>query len=196
MPSTATQPAQIVNPLKTLSVRELGAIDVAALTAAVMAISEEQWAQENAGKPNRFEALDRTQHIVFRFVSDFNDWKQSYGLPIWEEWRALLEPVLQQATAPYGYANGVFPRVMLARMAPGGVIHAHVDANRAARWPHKIHIPLQTNDRVEFFVDPDIHHFQVGHAYEVNNLGLHAVRNDGDTDRIHLILEYYDADAC
>lgn len=196
MHSTATQPAQIVNPLKTLAVRELGPVDIAALTAAVMAIPEERWDQENAAKPNRFEALDRTRHIVFRFVSNFDDWRDSYGLPIWDEWRPLLEPVLRQATAPYGYANGVFPRVMLARMAPGGVIHAHVDANRAARWPHKIHVPIQTNDQVEFFVDPDIHHFQVGHAYEVNNLGLHAVRNGGETDRIHLIFEYYDADGC
>ena len=36
---------------------------------------------------------------------------------------------------------------MLARMAPGGVIHPHQDANPAAKWPHKIHVPIVTNDR-------------------------------------------------
>ena len=39
-----------------------------------------------------------------------------------------------------------------------------------------------------------MHHFPEGEAVEVNNLELHAVRNDGTTDRIHLIFEYYDQD--
>ena len=196
MHSTATPQTQSANPRKTRSVRELGPVDIVALRDDILAIPEEMWAQENSAKPNRFEALDRTQHIVFRFVSSFDDWRQSYSRPIWDEWQERIGPILRQATLPYGYANGVFPRVMLARMAPGGMIHAHVDANPAARWPHKIHIPIQTNDKVQFFVDPDVHYFQVGHAYEVNNLGLHAVRNDGDTDRIHLIFEYYNPDDC
>ena len=37
-------------------------------------------------------------------------------------------------------------------------------------------------------------HFPVGQAVEVNNLAPHWVRNDGDSDRIHLIFEYYDPD--
>ena len=196
MPSTAMQPSQILNPLKTLSVRHLGPVDVSALRDDILAIPEATWAQENSEKPNRFEALDRTQHIVFRFVSRFDDWRQSYGRPIWDSWRDRIEPILRKATEPYGYANGAYPRVMLARMAPGGVIHPHVDANLAAKWPHKIHIPIQTNDQVKFFVDPEWHHFDVGYAYEVNNLGLHAVKNEGATDRIHLIFEYYNPDTC
>ena len=33
-----------------------------------------------------------------------------------------------------------------------------------------------------------------GEAFEVNNMGVHAVENNGDSDRIHLIFEYYDLD--
>jgi aspartyl/asparaginyl beta-hydroxylase (cupin superfamily) len=101
---------------------------------------------------------------------------------------------MEQATRPYGYARASYPRVMLARMAPGGVIHPHIDANQAAKWPHKIHVPLMTNPQVEFRVGDDLHHFPVGQAVEVNNLGIHAVNNRGDSDRIHLIFEYYDLD--
>ncbi len=46
---------------------------------------------------------------------------------------------------------------------------------------------------VSFFGGAE-HHFPPGEAVEVNNLGPHWVRNGGDTDRIHLIFEYYDAD--
>jgi len=182
------------NPRKTTSVRFLGPIELGGIVEEIRAIPEETWERENSTKPNKFDALDRTQHIVFRFVSNFADWRQSYETPIWRDWAPRIEPLLAQAVAPYAYARGAFPRVMLARMAPGGIIHPHVDANPAARWPHKIHIPIQTNPQVAFFVDPHEHHLEVGQAYEVNNLGRHAVKNDGTTSRIHLIFEYYDVD--
>lgn len=182
------------NPRKTQSVRALGAVDIAALKAAVMEIPEAVWDAENAGKPNKFEALDRTRHIVFRFVDSPRDWRGSHDRALWGEWRERLLPVMEQAVQPYGYARASFPRVMLARMAPGGVIHPHLDSNPAAKWPHKIHVPLLTNPQVGFLVGDRVHHFPEGIAVEVNNLGPHGVRNDGATDRIHLIFEYYDLD--
>ena len=182
------------NPRKTTSIRRLGEVDISRLREAVIAIPEAVWDMENANKPNRFGALDVTRHIIFRFVSNFSDWRRSDDKPLWAEWRPILEPVLAAATAEYGYARGAFPRVMLAKMAPGGVIHPHRDANPAAKWPHKIHVPIQTNENVTFYVDGTAYHFAAGEAIEVNNMGLHAVENRGSSDRVHLILEYYDLD--
>ena len=182
------------NPRKTKTFRELGKVDISALKRAIEGIPEEVWDLENADKPNRFEALDVTRHIVFRFVSDFKDWRVSYDRPLWNEWRHLIEPVLAAATAAYGYENGVFPRVMLARMVAGGVIQPHRDANPAAKWPHKIHVPLITNPDVTFYVEGARRHLVEGEAVEVNNMETHSVENRGKTDRIHLIFEYYDAD--
>jgi len=182
------------NPRKTGSVRPLGAVDIAALRAAVLALPEAVWDAENAAKPNRFNALDSTRHIIFRFVSRLRDWRGSFDGPLWAEWRPLIEPVLTAATADYGYARGAFPRVMLARMAPGGVIHPHRDTNSAAKWPHKIHVPLVTNDKVSFVIDGVDHHLAEGEAVEVNNMATHSVTNAGAADRIHLIFEYFDLD--
>ena len=182
------------NPRKTTTIRRLGPVDIAALREAVLAIPESIWDAENADKPNRFEALDRTRHIVFRFVDSTRDWRRSHDRALWEAWRPLLEPVLAQAVAPYGYARGAFPRVMLARMAPGGTIKPHRDANPAAKWPHKIHVPLLTNPDVTFFVDGVGYHLPEGEAAEVSNMSVHAVDNAGSTDRIHLIFEYFDLD--
>ncbi len=182
------------NPRKTDTVRRLGTLDVAALRDAVLAIPEEQWNAENAAKPNRFETLSSTRHIVFRFVSNFVDWRRSYDRPSWAEWKPMIEPVMAAATADYGYRRGDYPRVMLARMAPGGEIEPHCDTNPAAQWPHKIHVPLLTNPDVTFFVDDVPYHFAEGEAVEVNNMGFHAVTNRGTTDRIHLIFEYFDLD--
>ncbi len=182
------------NPRKTTSVRRLGTVDIADLRAAVLAIPESVWDAEDADKPNKFDALDTTRHIIFRFVTKLRDWRESYDRPLWAEWRPLVEPVLSAATAPYNYAKGAFPRVMLAKMAPGGIIRPHRDTNPAAKWPHKIHVPIVTNDRVAFYVDGTAYHFPEGEAVEVNNMGVHAVENRGEGDRIHLIFEYFDLD--
>lgn len=182
------------NPRKTTGVRKLGPIDIATLQAAVQSIPEAAWDAENAAKPNKLDALDATRHIVLRFIDSGRDWRASHDRPAWPQWRALLEPVMAQAVRDYGYARGVFPRVMFARMSPGGVIHPHIDANPAAKWPHKIHVPLSTNPGVVSFFGGEERYFPAGEAVEVDNLGPHWVRNDGDTDRVHLIFEYYDAD--
>jgi len=182
------------NPRKATTVRTLGPVDITALRDAVLAIPEAVWAAENATKPNKFEVLDQTRHIVLRFIDSPRDWRRSHDRPAWPQWRGLLAPVLAEAVRGYGYARGVFPRVMFARMPAGGVIHPHIDANPAAKWPHKIHLPVSTNAGVTCGFGGGEHHFPAGQAVEVNNLGPHWVRNGGETDRIHLIFEYYDAD--
>ncbi len=125
----------------------------------MLAIPEAIWEAENARKPNKFEALNATRHIVFRFV-DSPATGAGPHRPAWFQWRCVLEPVLAQAVRDYGYAAGVFPRVMLARMPSGGVIHPHIDANPAAKWPHKIHVPLTTNSGVVSFFGGAEHHFR------------------------------------
>jgi Aspartyl/Asparaginyl beta-hydroxylase len=182
------------NPRKTRSIRRLGKVDISALREAVLSLPEEVWQAENQSKPNRFEALDKTGHIVFRFVENLRDWRTSYDRPLWREWKPVLEPVLSAATADYGYVRGAFPRVMLARMAPGGAIQPHRDANPAAKWPHKIHVPILTNEGVTFYVDGVGYRMEEGEAVEVNNMAIHSVTNAGSTPRIHLIFEYYDLD--
>jgi hypothetical protein len=182
------------NPRKTKTVRSLGVVDIAALRAAAMALPEEIWDRENATKPNRFGALDEAQHIVFRFVENVNDWRRSVDLPMWGQWRLLLEPVMASAVEAYGYSRGAFPRVMLARLKPGGVIHPHRDLNPSAKWPHKIHVPLQTNPLSTFYIEGAPHHLAEAEAVEVNNMDTHSVRNVGAADRVHLIFEYFDLD--
>jgi hypothetical protein len=152
------------------------------------------WQAEDLAKPNKFQVLGETRHVVLRFIDSPHDWRRSHDRPAWPHWRALVEPVLAQATRDYGYARGVFPRVMLARLPARGAIHPHIDANPAAKWPHKIHVPLTTNPGVIALFGDAEHHFPAGEAVEVDNLEPHWVQNRGTTDRIHLIFEYYDAD--
>jgi hypothetical protein len=182
------------NPRKTLGFRDLGPVEIGALKQAVLAIPESVWDFENANKPNRYSSLDETRHIPLIFVEKPTDWRRSRDMRLWPQWKPLVAPVLDAATRTYGYARGAFPRVMLAQLPAGKKIHPHRDANLAAKWPHKIHVPLVTNDRVEFVIEGVGRHLAEGRAVEVNNMGVHSVSNDGNADRVHLIFEYYDLD--
>ncbi len=181
----------MVNPFKTKGVKELGAVDVSSIIKDILEIQESKWDEENKDKPNNFYEFKHTKHIVFKFVNDFQDCTKSYEFPIWESWKDRIQPVLDKAVQPYGYKGGVFSRIMLAKLTAGGMIKAHVDGNGAATFPHKIHIPISTNDKVSFFVNPKLYHFDIGFAYEVNNLTVHYAENQGTEDRIHLIFEYF-----
>jgi hypothetical protein len=179
---------------KTDFYRFLGSVDVDALAERVRNIPDAQWESENRTKPNKFAKLNDTSHIIFRYVESaenlFDYWDQP-GL--WDEWKEMLSPIMEQAARSLGYENYRFPRVMLARLPAGGEISEHSDLD-ASYYIHKIHVPLITNPKTQFRVGRQVTNMPVGDIIEVNNKRNHAVRNDGACDRIHLIFECYNMD--
>jgi len=80
---------------------------------------------------------------------------------------------------------------MLAKLPSKSEVKPHVDKSPSAQYPHKIHIPIFTNNEVFFYANGESIHMEVGQVYEVNNNQLHWAINNGNIDRIHLIFEYY-----
>jgi hypothetical protein len=142
---------ELANPRKTTGVRKLGPVDIAALAAAV---SGDPRGRLGHGERRQAEPVRGAgRHAPYRFPLH----RQPSRLARLARSRGLARVARLAgagdgaAVRDYGYARGVFPRVMLARMPPGGVIHPHIDANPAAKWPHKIHVPLSTNPGVVSF---------------------------------------------
>ena len=174
---------------KTDYYNHLGTVDVDALIERVKDIPDYLWKSENEDKPNKFARLNDTRHIIFRYINadsvfDFHE------LPLWEEWKDVLLPIMQQAAKSLGYENYRFPRAMFAWLPAGGEISIHADGN-ASHYIHKIHVPLITNPETIFHVGRQAKHLPQGEIIEVNNKRTHAVKNDGDQDRIHFIFECY-----
>ena len=113
--------------------------------------------------------------------------------PLWDEWKDVLLPIMEQAAKKLGYRNYRFPRVMLAWLPASGEISRHSDGN-ASHYIHKIHVPLITNPETIFHVGGKARHLPVGEIIEVNNKRVHAVKNDGEQDRVHFIFECYNMD--
>jgi hypothetical protein len=176
---------------KTNSTRMLGDVDIGELTARVAALTDHDWDVHNANKPNRFGVFGTTQHVVMKFVRQLSCPVVYDELPTWDDWHDLVKPVLDRVRDLFGYEQAEFPRVMLARVPAGGEISIHADGGKFPSFCHKIHVPLITNPKVSFFIEPDWHHLPVGHAIEVNNNARHMVRNSGSVDRVHLVFELF-----
>lgn len=83
-------------------------------------------------------------------------------------------------------------RIRLAKLKAGGKIPPHVDAASYFKLMHRLHIPLTTNPDVWFFIRGEGWRLLPGEIWEINNVVEHSVVNDGDTDRIHLVVDYFD----
>jgi hypothetical protein len=178
---------------KTNFFKHLGTADVDTVIERIKEIPESLWISENAGKPNKYEALSDTRHIMFRFfnggdkVFDYDDH------PLWRDWQDVLLPIMEQAAERLGYKDYRFPRVMFARIPAGCEIMPHTD-DGASYYINKIHVPLITNPKTTFHIGRQARHLSVGEIVEVNNKRKHSVTNEGELDRIHFIFECYNMD--
>jgi hypothetical protein len=182
------------NPHKTRKSSCLGPVDVEALRASIALLPSEAWdrSEDYDANYNKRGAILQANHITLKFADRRSTPIQYFDLPAWESWKKLVSPVIDASVAQYGYAIGIVPRAMLARLQPRTFIPPHIDGDHRGHISHKIHVPLVTNDRSFFFEDGIRHHFKVGFAYEVNNGLPHHAANGGEGDRTHLIFEYLD----
>ncbi len=80
--------------------------------------------------------------------------------------------------------------VRLMRLTPGSVIKEHHDNDLAAEeGVARIHVPVATNDRVEFLLNRTPVTMKPGEAWYLRLADPHAVANRGDADRVHLVID-------
>lgn len=80
--------------------------------------------------------------------------------------------------------------VRLLALAPGSIINEHRDSQTSYEYGFlRLHIPIETGHQVTFRVDGEVLPMAVGECWYANFDLLHSVRNDGVTERVHLILD-------
>lgn len=85
-----------------------------------------------------------------------------------------------------------FPKksVRLLRLRPGSKVREHRDADLGlADGEIRIHVPILTNERVEFIVANRQLMLRPGEAWYIDFSQPHRIDNAGDTDRIHLVID-------
>lgn len=80
--------------------------------------------------------------------------------------------------------------VRLMRLSPGSVIREHRDHDLSLELGMaRLHVPVVTNERVDFRLAGERLRLRVGECWYLPLSQPHSVRNDGSTDRIHLVLD-------
>ncbi len=150
----------------------------------------------NTFRQDTFYVHSETKSIVFKFQSMVEPVKNIDTYTEWNEWKDLLEPIMQQAAKTItGDDGGIVVKAMLAMIPAGCSIAPHMDAHWTFDRAHRVHLPIITNDMVDFTIGGDVHHLEEGAVYEINNKLQHSVKNRSDVDRVHLIFDYVSRDA-
>ncbi|MES2391196.1 MAG: aspartyl/asparaginyl beta-hydroxylase domain-containing protein [Acidobacteriota bacterium] len=85
-----------------------------------------------------------------------------------------------------------FPKraVRLMRLHPGASIKEHCDRDLGlADGEVRIHVPVETSDKVEFIVAGRVLPLREGESWFIDFSQPHRVRNDGEHHRIHLVID-------
>jgi hypothetical protein len=80
--------------------------------------------------------------------------------------------------------------VRLMRLTPGSVIKEHADHDLSFEdGSVRIHVPVVTNDGVEFYLNRERVTLEAGSAWYLRLSDPHSVVNRGDADRVHLVID-------
>lgn len=127
-------------------------------------------------------------------VSALAAWIES--IPV-HEWRRLVDPTWMRASErTWPIAKGLmehFPECELSGVGlflldPGQEHPPHTD-EQPPEWVTRVHVPVITNPKALARTEDGIVHMAKGIAYRFNTRRLHAVANDGDRPRIHLVFD-------
>ncbi len=95
-------------------------------------------------------------------------------------------PYLQQVIASFGEVIG---RSRLMRLAPGCEVPLHSDINYHWHNRVRIHIPIVTDEAVQFHCDDKQVHMGEGECWIFDSWKYHKVVNNSDKMRVHLVID-------
>lgn len=150
-----------------MSVLPLGSVDVEPLAAWARAIDDAQWPQ-----PRRPDERHRAAMVNSRE---------------WHGFGAVSDPVIAALLPRFPTGARELTR-MLHLIRPGHYVPWHRDGH-PEDWLARVHVPLTTNDDAVICFGDDRFHLEVGEAYRLDTRENHCVRNDGPTNRIHLLFD-------
>lgn len=110
------------------------------------------------------------------------------GCTDWEETEHLkASPAIAALLAQF---ECPLAAVRLMRLGPGSEIREHRDHDLSADCGvARLHVPLTTNPKVEFLVNRRAVHMQPGECWYLRLADPHAVINQGQTARVHLVID-------
>lgn len=98
----------------------------------------------------------------------------------------LVAPIIKDLE---GLHNGRVGKALFIKLPPSKDVNPHIDFGDYLESVRRHHIAILTNPKVSFIIDGEKQFMDIGECWEVNNNKMHQVWNEGDTDRIHLLID-------
>jgi len=179
--------------------KKIGMYEVSDIQERVKSFTEEQWLKES-WRRKKFQVHRDTQSIYLIMDEDGRHTNPTEH-PALAENQDILQPLLDYVRRQFGQtidspelnendSPGYFVRMLFVKLLPGGSIPLHHDTGRSMRTSHRIHLPLVTNDGVEFTVGDKTRYLLPGELWEINNRHRRTVRNNGTEGRVHMIMDF------
>lgn len=168
---------------------KIGDFDVTDIKRLVSDLTDEQWL-ENTTRQKYFKTVHSSTQTYF--LADCSlDWEAKDGhqtqliRPESEMWQAVY-PIVKLLE---DYHDGKVGRVIIPKLFAGTKIPPHKDSGEYLELVRRHHIAIITNDDIFFSVDDETINMKEGEIWEINNNLDHAVDNNSDIDRVHLIID-------
>jgi quercetin dioxygenase-like cupin family protein len=112
----------------------------------------------------------------------------AYDYPVMDTLADVLVPILRPLLTDVLKVDAL-GRVLIVKLKPGGVITPHTDEGTYADHYARFHVAVTGTDKATLTAGGETHHLEPGDAWWFNHKVKHSARNDGDTDRIHIIID-------
>lgn len=159
--------------------------DLTPLRAKLEALTENDWAQSD--RQTQFNVHKETQSI--ELLTDDMSHTPPVKTTFYDQFAEELDPIFKALVLRFG-SDGLFIRVLLARLKAKSEIKPHVDKGYSLINCNRIHIPIITNDEVTFSVGGVSRCLKSGEIWEINNADVHSVTNTSQDARVHLIIDW------
>lgn len=117
---------------------------------------------------------------------EFYDQHESIDYPAYAQLPEARSLVMGVFSSVAGERLG---RVMINKIAPGGVIYPHADSKAHAEYYSRFHVVLQSSEGVRFRCGNEWAYWETGSVFWMRNSIEHEVINESNSDRIHLIVD-------
>lgn len=149
------------------------------------------WSEFTVRQKSCYDMINtQTIPIIFDsriFTTNFNPvYTENYGL--FKNELDNISEIIKQKTDGKGYLL----KAILVKLFKKTDIPTHIDwANETLKLSRRIHIPIITNPDCIFTVGEESINMKEGEIWEMNNdKKKHSVHNNGDDDRVHLIIDW------
>ena len=151
----------------------------------IKTISKSEW-KKDAEKRNSKMVHGTTTALFLKYKSQSYEKNDNITM---NKLKPYLDEIISQIKNFYGYTSILLTRVIITELSKGSIIPEHTDEGELLNTNHRVHIPLVSDPTVKFSLDHKDYYLKPGYAYEINNQLIHAVRNESNIDRIHMIID-------